>query len=297
MHRDLGFIAKEIFMTEKDAMLFALLGERMKFLRDGAGYSLRDAETKTGINNSRIAKIEKGKLTINMRTFFDILQAYQVHPKDFFNNEADWTGKDRTDPGKSGSKAVADEIGRNLIEKMPIPRSWRPLLAKKAAKVNAIEGQVILKPRPEANDLIFVCEGVVEILQKYRKGGENRGFLVAGDIYVGGASAADNPGSFSGLVVCQNATIYRIPGATIEDCCNHSKEFKSFIEANAYRVKQFSFQYRTMRQLRVEERMNWLEENFPKWIDAVPKAKLADYLAVTPEVITKYKSEMPKVNK
>lgn len=65
-----------------------LLYERLSRLRTQKGVSARDMSLSLGQSESYINKIENKKALPSMKGFFYICEYLNVHPKDFFDDEA-----------------------------------------------------------------------------------------------------------------------------------------------------------------------------------------------------------------
>jgi transcriptional regulator with XRE-family HTH domain len=63
------------------------IGKRLLLLRQEKRLSLRQMAKTCGIDNSKIAKIEKGLVNVTYLTFLTLCEALDVAPCDFFNDE------------------------------------------------------------------------------------------------------------------------------------------------------------------------------------------------------------------
>jgi len=60
------------------------LGNRISDLRTRAGYNLRQFATKINLDNSKLSKIERGKINITILTLKAIYEGLEVSPEDFW---------------------------------------------------------------------------------------------------------------------------------------------------------------------------------------------------------------------
>ncbi len=58
------------------------IGSKLKSIRDKKGWTLRELSEKTGIDNSRLSKIEQGKINITLVTLIQLSIALEVSPAD-----------------------------------------------------------------------------------------------------------------------------------------------------------------------------------------------------------------------
>jgi transcriptional regulator with XRE-family HTH domain len=69
---------------EEDHGYLTTIGVRLKFLRNKRGLTLRKLEELTGINNSKLAKLEKGQQNFTMLTFKQLCKGFRVNEIQFF---------------------------------------------------------------------------------------------------------------------------------------------------------------------------------------------------------------------
>jgi len=63
-----------------------LLGMEIKKLRQAQGLSQEELGYKAGINRTYIGAIERGEKSISVYKLFQILNALQIKPEEFFKN-------------------------------------------------------------------------------------------------------------------------------------------------------------------------------------------------------------------
>jgi transcriptional regulator with XRE-family HTH domain len=66
-----------------------LFGSQLEKLRNQKGLSLRSLAQRCDIDHSDIAKIEKGKIDIQIGTVMELSKGLNVHPRDLFNFDFD----------------------------------------------------------------------------------------------------------------------------------------------------------------------------------------------------------------
>jgi len=67
-------------ITAGDKKALKEFGENLRKLRKEKGLSLREMSYACSIDNSKIAKIEKGKINITLTTLLQLAVALDVHP-------------------------------------------------------------------------------------------------------------------------------------------------------------------------------------------------------------------------
>jgi transcriptional regulator with XRE-family HTH domain len=70
-------------MTKKDIeILKKEFGIRVSRIRQNKGLSLRQVGYRCSLDNSKISKIEKGKINISLSTLADLAQGLDLHPSE-----------------------------------------------------------------------------------------------------------------------------------------------------------------------------------------------------------------------
>lgn len=67
-----------------------LFGKRLKELRLERELSLRDFARECDVDNSKISKIESGKIDIRFYTIIELAAGLKVHPMELFNFDHEW---------------------------------------------------------------------------------------------------------------------------------------------------------------------------------------------------------------
>lgn len=67
-------------MQIQDEIVLASLGKNLRKLREKNGWTLRDLADYSGIDNSKISKIEKGSVNITVITLIELSNALGVLP-------------------------------------------------------------------------------------------------------------------------------------------------------------------------------------------------------------------------
>lgn len=62
-----------------------LFGSRLKFLREERGLSLREVAQNCDLDYSDIGKYEKGEVSVQLKTIYELAKGLNVHPKELFN--------------------------------------------------------------------------------------------------------------------------------------------------------------------------------------------------------------------
>jgi len=75
-------------MREKNNMLIAF-GGKLKEIRQKKNLSYRKLAQRCDVEYSHIIKIEKGLVSIQMLTLFELAKGLDVHPKELFNFKID----------------------------------------------------------------------------------------------------------------------------------------------------------------------------------------------------------------
>jgi transcriptional regulator with XRE-family HTH domain len=57
---------------QKDNLLLTRFGKHVKRLRENSGLSLREVSYRCNLDNSKISKIEQGKINITLSTVFEL---------------------------------------------------------------------------------------------------------------------------------------------------------------------------------------------------------------------------------
>ena len=76
-------------ITDRIKQQCEAMGRRLRTLRESKGLSLRDLADKTDIDNSKIGKIEKGRVNITIGIFMELCHGLEVLPKDFFDYDTE----------------------------------------------------------------------------------------------------------------------------------------------------------------------------------------------------------------
>lgn len=66
--------------TRKQKPSILIVGSNMRRIRNAKGYSLRDLEMKTGIDNGNLSKMERGEINILLGTVGKIAAGLEVYP-------------------------------------------------------------------------------------------------------------------------------------------------------------------------------------------------------------------------
>ena len=69
-----------IMITPTDKKVLKKFGENLRKLRKNKGLSLREMSYACSIDNSKIAKIEKGMINITFTTLLQLAVALEAHP-------------------------------------------------------------------------------------------------------------------------------------------------------------------------------------------------------------------------
>jgi len=72
-------------VKESDKHKLELFGANLKRLREGRQLSLRQLSYACNIDNSKIAKIEKGLINITLTTLFQLADALEIPPSELLN--------------------------------------------------------------------------------------------------------------------------------------------------------------------------------------------------------------------
>lgn len=67
--------------TTNDKKNLKKFGQHLASLREQKGMSLRDLEYASGIDNSKISKIEKGAINITLNTMIDLAEGLEITVK------------------------------------------------------------------------------------------------------------------------------------------------------------------------------------------------------------------------
>jgi len=75
-----GSLEKYVMITPSDKKALKKFGENLRKLRNQKDFSLREMSYACSIDNSKIAKIEKGQINITLTTLLQLAVALEVHP-------------------------------------------------------------------------------------------------------------------------------------------------------------------------------------------------------------------------
>jgi DNA-binding Xre family transcriptional regulator len=78
-----------IMITPADKKVLKKFGENLRRLRKEKGLSLREMSYACSIDNSKIAKIEKGMINITFTTLLQLATALERHPSTLLEYEPD----------------------------------------------------------------------------------------------------------------------------------------------------------------------------------------------------------------
>ena len=76
-------------ITPGDKKLLKKFGENLRNLRTQKGFSLREMSYACSIDNSKIAKIEKGQINITLTTLLQLADALETHPSSLLEYDLD----------------------------------------------------------------------------------------------------------------------------------------------------------------------------------------------------------------
>jgi transcriptional regulator with XRE-family HTH domain len=74
-------------ITPADKKVLKKFGENLRRLRKEKGLSLREMSYACSIDNSKIAKIEKGMINITLTTMLQLATALEMHPSTLLEYE------------------------------------------------------------------------------------------------------------------------------------------------------------------------------------------------------------------
>jgi transcriptional regulator with XRE-family HTH domain len=74
-------------ITASDKKALKEFGENLRKLRKEKGLSLREMSYACNIDNSKIAKIEKGRINITLTTLLQLAVALEIHPSSLLDYE------------------------------------------------------------------------------------------------------------------------------------------------------------------------------------------------------------------
>jgi DNA-binding XRE family transcriptional regulator len=73
--------------SKNNEKLRELVGSKLIQLRNERNLSYRKLAQLCNVDHSQISKIEKGKISAQLDTLFDLAGALKIHPKEFFDFE------------------------------------------------------------------------------------------------------------------------------------------------------------------------------------------------------------------
>jgi len=74
---------------EQDSNFLILFGNNLQKFRKAKKLSYRKLAQLCNVDHSQISKIEKGLISVQLKTIIDLARALNVHPKDFFDFDFD----------------------------------------------------------------------------------------------------------------------------------------------------------------------------------------------------------------
>ncbi|WP_121355731.1 helix-turn-helix domain-containing protein [Flavisolibacter nicotianae] len=74
-------------VRDSDKKNLEKLGANIKRLREAKGFSLRQLSNSCHVDNSKIAKIEKGQINVTFTTLMQLANALEVHPSELLNTD------------------------------------------------------------------------------------------------------------------------------------------------------------------------------------------------------------------
>lgn len=80
-------LEKNTMITAADKKALKKFGENLRKLRKQKGFSLREMSYACSIDNSKIAKIEKGQINITVTTLLQLAVALELHPVSLLDYE------------------------------------------------------------------------------------------------------------------------------------------------------------------------------------------------------------------
>jgi transcriptional regulator with XRE-family HTH domain len=72
-------------ITKKDLIILQKFGAHIKHLRENKGLSLRELSYACDIDNSKISKIEQGKINITVLTLLELGAGLEISPAELLN--------------------------------------------------------------------------------------------------------------------------------------------------------------------------------------------------------------------
>ncbi|RPD44043.1 helix-turn-helix domain-containing protein [Paracnuella aquatica] len=74
-------------VRDSDKKYLKKLGANIKRLREAKGLSLRQLSYACNLDNSKIAKIEKGQINITFTTLMQLATALELHPSELLSTD------------------------------------------------------------------------------------------------------------------------------------------------------------------------------------------------------------------
>jgi transcriptional regulator with XRE-family HTH domain len=72
-------------MEQKTADILKKFGKHIKKLREKQGLSLREMSYACNLDNSKISKIEQGRINITLLTLIELSSGLEVHPSELLS--------------------------------------------------------------------------------------------------------------------------------------------------------------------------------------------------------------------
>ena len=82
-------LEKFVMITPSDKKALKKFGENLRKIRNEKDFSLREMSYACSIDNSKIAKIEKGQINITLTTLLQLAVALDVHPSSLLDYPLD----------------------------------------------------------------------------------------------------------------------------------------------------------------------------------------------------------------
>lgn len=249
------------------------LGQRLLNLRKERGLTLLGLAVRANVDDSKLAKIEKGQVNITYDTLINICQGLDMLPKDFMDFEV-------------GTRTSAERDSRLLAKFVDSLSRIRPLakaLAEELIKAVAVRQMFPDKFQVERQEhcqcLYYVAKGKLCLESAKNRYAGPIGFVTEGHFYLEPNGFQKGRRSEVSLRAIEFSIVLCISHKELRKILRHFNGFGRVLNKLVGQGKEVAEIYATVRAAgTVDERMAAVHNGAPLWLPAIPKGFLAPYL-------------------
>lgn len=274
------------------------MGQRLKQLRTDNGLPLRELAKRSGIDNSKIAKIERGKVNITYTMLLDLFAGLSIHPQLFF--DFDYEGgqiprviREFVAEKKEPQKGVhykfwaLNEFFDAFTAGQPISEDGKEKIAKVLERRDIFPGIDRKQHRELCNGLYFTDSGALGLYFGEKTLGPPIGFVPDGELFLDWRRYTGHKAGQIFFSAERISIIYSITYKNLK-ILQRDEELKvpidRIIRDSGAMLKKRS---RVLRMKIPGRRISFLLKEEPAWVRKMSLRLLGSYLDVSTQTVHK----------